>query len=154
MEIFGQNPKRIIEGYASRLAFLQGWPGLMRCPSSTLACMRACLSMRFLPPSHVACSYSEEFERCFMEHLKRAHPFSRIAANVVYNEYINDRNHVHMNSTKWLTLTEFVKHLGRTGQCKVEETPKGWFITLIHRDEMEVGQGFFSSLWGAWGRGG
>lgn len=74
-----------------------------------------------------------------MEHLKRAHPFSRIAANNVYNEYINDRNHVHMNSTKWLTLTEFVKHLGRTGQCKVEETPKGWFITLIQRDEMEVG---------------
>lgn len=35
--------------------------------------------------------YSEEFERTFMEHLKRAHPFSRIAANVVYNEYINDR---------------------------------------------------------------
>jgi hypothetical protein len=36
-----------------------------------------------------------------------------------------------MNSTRWLTLTEFVKHLGRTGQCKVEETEKGWFITLI-----------------------
>jgi hypothetical protein len=26
-----------------------------------------------------------------MEHLKRSHPYSRIAANVVYNEYINDR---------------------------------------------------------------
>ena len=26
-----------------------------------------------------------------MEHLKRAHPFSRIAANVVYNEYINEK---------------------------------------------------------------
>ena len=46
---------------------------------------------------------------------------------------------MHMNSTKWYTLTEFVKYLGRTGQCKVEETEKGWFITLIHRDEMEVG---------------
>ncbi|GAU14167.1 hypothetical protein TSUD_169930 [Trifolium subterraneum] len=39
-----------------------------------------------------------------------------------------------MNSTQWATLTEFVKHLGRTGQCKVEETPKGWFITYIDRD--------------------
>uniref|UniRef100_A0A383WDC4 DNA/RNA-binding protein Kin17 WH-like domain-containing protein n=1 Tax=Tetradesmus obliquus TaxID=3088 RepID=A0A383WDC4_TETOB len=39
-----------------------------------------------------------------------------------------------MNSTKWLTLTEFVKHLGRTGQCKVDETEKGWFITLIRVD--------------------
>lgn len=74
--------------------------------------------------------YSEEFERTFLEHLKRSHRFSRIAATVVYNEYISDRHHIHMNSTKWATLTEFVKYLGRTGKCKVEET-KGWFITYI-----------------------
>lgn len=78
--------------------------------------------------------FSEEFETTFLEHMKRSHRFSRIAATVVYNEYINDRHHVHMNSTKWLTLTEFVKYLGRTGKCKVEETPKGWFITYIDRD--------------------
>ncbi|KAG6620552.1 hypothetical protein I3842_Q061100 [Carya illinoinensis] len=39
-----------------------------------------------------------------------------------------------MNSTEWATLTDFVKYLGRTGKCKVEETPKGWFITYIDRD--------------------
>ncbi|KAL2922848.1 KIN17-like protein [Bienertia sinuspersici] len=78
--------------------------------------------------------FSEEFESTFLEHMKRSHRFSRIAATVVYNEYIADRHHVHMNSTKWVTLTEFVKHLGRTGKCKVEETPKGWFITYIDRD--------------------
>lgn len=39
-----------------------------------------------------------------------------------------------MNSTQWATLTEFVKYLGREGKCKVEETPKGWFITYIDRD--------------------
>lgn len=39
-----------------------------------------------------------------------------------------------MNSTEWATLTDFVKHLGRTGKCKVEETQKGWFITYIDRD--------------------
>ncbi|XP_054822717.1 KIN17-like protein [Prosopis cineraria] len=92
MQIFGQNPSRIVEGY------------------------------------------SEEFESSFLEHMKRSHRFSRIAATVVYNEYISDRHHVHMNSTRWLTLTEFVKYLGRTGKCKVEETPKGWFITYIDRD--------------------
>ncbi|KAK9154281.1 hypothetical protein Sjap_001761 [Stephania japonica] len=92
MEVFGQNPSRIVDGY------------------------------------------SEEFESSFMEHMKRSHRFSRVAATVVYNEYISDRHHVHMNSTQWATLTEFVKHLGRTGQCKVEETPKGWFITYIDRD--------------------
>ncbi|KAF3955649.1 hypothetical protein CMV_019150 [Castanea mollissima] len=92
MEVFGQNPTRIVEGY------------------------------------------SEEFERTFLDHMKRSHRFSRIAATVVYNEYINDRHHVHMNSTEWATLTEFVKYLGRTGKCKVDETPKGWFITYIDRD--------------------
>ncbi|CAI9096825.1 OLC1v1033050C1 [Oldenlandia corymbosa var. corymbosa] len=92
MEVFGQNPHRIVEGY------------------------------------------SEEFESAFLEHMKRSHRSSRVAATVVYNEYINDRHHVHMNSTQWATLTEFVKYLGRTGKCKVDETPKGWFITYIDRE--------------------
>ncbi|KAK9683286.1 hypothetical protein RND81_10G129000 [Saponaria officinalis] len=96
MEIFGQNPDRIVDGY------------------------------------------SEEFEELFLEHMRRSHRFSRIAATVVYNEYIADRHHVHMNSTKWLTLTEFVKYLGRTGKCKVEETAKGWFISYIDRDSETV----------------
>jgi DNA/RNA-binding protein KIN17 len=39
-----------------------------------------------------------------------------------------------MNSTQWATLTEFVKHLGRTGKCKVDETEKGWFVTYIDRE--------------------
>ncbi|CAK9136230.1 unnamed protein product [Ilex paraguariensis] len=92
MEVFGQNPNRIVDGY------------------------------------------SEEFENEFLEHMKRSHRFSRVAATVVYNEYIADRHHVHMNSTQWATLTEFVKYLGRMGKCKVDETPKGWFITYIDRD--------------------
>ena len=54
-----------------------------------------------------------------------------MAAKDVYNEFIADRHHVHMNSTKWLTLSEFVKYLGREGKCKVEETAKGWYMTLI-----------------------
>ena len=64
----------------------------------------------------------------------RRHPNVRIEAHKVYNEYIQDKHHIHMNSTKWLTLTEYVKYLGREGICKVEDTPKGWFIQLVHRD--------------------
>jgi len=56
----------------------------------------------------------------------------------VYNEYIADRHHVHMNSTNWLTLTDFVKHLGKTGQCRVDETEKGWFISVIQPDPAEA----------------
>ncbi|KAK1397354.1 DNA/RNA-binding protein Kin17, conserved region [Heracleum sosnowskyi] len=82
-------------------------------------------------PDGVIESFTEEFQTAFLEHVKRSHRFSRVAATVVYNDFITDRHHVHMNSTKWATLTDFVKHLGRTGKCKVEETIKGWFITYV-----------------------
>lgn len=52
-------------------------------------------------------------------------------ANNVYQELIQDKHHQHMNSTRWVTLTEFVKHLGRTGIARVDETEKGWFIAWI-----------------------
>ena len=36
-----------------------------------------------------------------------------------------------MNATRWVTLSEFVKHLGRTGVARVDETEKGWWIAWI-----------------------
>lgn len=63
-----------------------------------------------------------------------------------------------MNSTQWETLTDFTKWLGRKGNrfllwfwvrpapcptnlfgspaglCKVDETPKGWYIQYVDRD--------------------
>ncbi|KAK9817613.1 hypothetical protein WJX74_002787 [Apatococcus lobatus] len=85
-------------------------------------------------PDRVVQGYSEEFENTFMEHLRRSHPYSRVSAKNVYNEYIADRHHIHMNSTHWLTLTDFVQHLGQKGLCKVDQTPKGWFIVLVQKD--------------------
>jgi DNA/RNA-binding protein KIN17 len=52
-------------------------------------------------------------------------------ANVVYNEYIQDKLHIHMNATQWTTLSGFVQYLGRTGKCVVDETEKV-FIFLTH----------------------
>lgn len=52
-------------------------------------------------------------------------------ANRVYQEFIQDKNHLHMNATRWVTLTEFAKHLGRSGIARVDETDKGWFIAWI-----------------------
>ena len=53
-------------------------------------------------------------------------------ANQVYQELISDRNHLHLNATRWNSMTEFVKFLGREGICVVdEEENKGWFITWI-----------------------
>lgn len=36
-----------------------------------------------------------------------------------------------MNATKWPSLTEYAKHLGREGLCRVEETEKGLFVAWI-----------------------
>ncbi|OXB64340.1 hypothetical protein ASZ78_004973 [Callipepla squamata] len=58
----------------------------------------------------------------------------RVHNNIVYNEYISHREHIHMNATQWETLTDFTKWLGREGLCKVDETPKGWYIQYIDRD--------------------
>jgi len=60
-----------------------------------------------------------------MDLVKRRWRTKRVFANKVYNEYIQDRHHMHMNATQWRTLTEFVKYLGRTGKCEIDETPKG-----------------------------
>lgn len=55
----------------------------------------------------------------------------RVRANQVYQEFITDKHHTHMNSTRWVTLTEFVKYLGREGIVHADETEKGWFIAWI-----------------------
>ena len=52
----------------------------------------------------------------------------------MYKEYIADKHHVHMNSTMWATLTEFVQYLGKKGVCVVDETEKGWYMSWIDRD--------------------
>lgn len=56
-------------------------------------------------------------------------------ANKVYQEYIQERHHLHMNATRWVSLSEFVKHLGREGIAKVEEITDegqfGWYVSWI-----------------------
>ncbi|NWT21815.1 KIN17 protein, partial [Cardinalis cardinalis] len=78
--------------------------------------------------------FSEEFRRDFLELLRRRFGTRRVHNNVVYNEYISHREHIHMNATQWETLTDFTKWLGREGLCRVDETPKGWYIQYIDRD--------------------
>ena len=79
-------------------------------------------------------SFSEEFSKGYLSLLKRQFGTKRVMANNVYQEYIHDKDHIHMNATQWETLTDFVKWLGREGHCNVDETEKGWFVTYIDRD--------------------
>ncbi|GJJ14956.1 hypothetical protein Clacol_009226 [Clathrus columnatus] len=79
---------------------------------------------------HIA-DFSSQFQSEFVALLSRRFGTKRVFANRVYQEYIQDKSHLHMNSTRWVTLTEFVKHLGRCGIARVDETEKGWFLAWV-----------------------
>ncbi|OWZ00665.1 hypothetical protein PHMEG_00028098 [Phytophthora megakarya] len=89
-------------------------------------------------PNKFIGGYSELFEAAFLENLRRRHGTKRMRATYVYNEYISDKLHVHMNATQWNTLGGFVQYLGRTGKCVVDETEKGWHIQYIDRDPKAI----------------
>ncbi|TRY61390.1 hypothetical protein TCAL_13470 [Tigriopus californicus] len=68
-------------------------------------------------PNKFLSNYSVEFEKDFLYLLKRCHGTKRVKANKVYQSYIAEKDHIHMNATRWETLTGFVQYLGRTGKC-------------------------------------
>ncbi|KAJ2621780.1 hypothetical protein GGI26_003760, partial [Coemansia sp. RSA 1358] len=75
--------------------------------------------------------FSQEFEDAFLSILSRRYGTKKVLANQVYQEIVSDRQHLHMNATKWDTLSEFVMSLGRSGKCKVEEAERGWMVEWI-----------------------
>jgi DNA/RNA-binding protein KIN17 len=75
--------------------------------------------------------YSSQFQRDFLQLLRTAHGEKQVHMNHFYQEYIANKEHIHMNATKWPSLTEFAKYLGREGICRVEDTEKGLHIAWI-----------------------
>ncbi|KAI9845882.1 MAG: hypothetical protein M1838_001512 [Thelocarpon superellum] len=75
--------------------------------------------------------FSNQFQRDFLQLLRTAHGEKKVNINHFYQEYIANKEHVHMNATKWPSLTEYAKHLGREGICRVEETEKGILVAWI-----------------------
>lgn len=65
--------------------------------------------------------YSNQFLSDFLKLLRTGHGEKKINVNHFYQEYISNKEHVHMNATRWASLTEFAKYLGRGGICRVEE---------------------------------
>ncbi|KAM0558479.1 hypothetical protein ACHAPJ_004673 [Fusarium lateritium] len=64
-------------------------------------------------------NFSNEFQRDFLMLLRTGHG--------------EKQEHTHLNATKWPSLTEFAKHLGREGICRVEENEKGIHISWIDK---------------------
>jgi len=75
--------------------------------------------------------YSMQFQSEFVALLSRSCGTERVKANNIYQEYIRDKTHLHMNATRWVTLTGFVGHLAAAGIVKAEDTEKGLFISWI-----------------------
>lgn len=82
------------------------------------------------PRKHIS-DYSNQFQRDFLQLLRTAHGEKKVHVNHFYQEYISNKEHVHMNATRWPSLTEFAKHLGREGICRVEDNEKGLHVSWI-----------------------
>jgi len=101
-----------------------------KCHTASEAHLRQMLVVGEHAGRHIS-DFSVTFQSEFVSLLSRRFGTKRVRANQVYQEYISDKSHLHMNATRWVTLTEFVKHLGRSGIARVDETEKGWFIAWI-----------------------
>ncbi|TRX96227.1 hypothetical protein FHL15_002951 [Xylaria flabelliformis] len=82
------------------------------------------------PKRHIE-DFSKEFLKDFVQLLRTSHGTKPVLINHHYNVFISNKEHIHMNATKWPSLTEFAKYLGREGICRVEETDKGIQIAWI-----------------------
>lgn len=69
--------------------------------------------------------YSNQFLKDFIQLLRTSHGEKRIHINRFYQEYIANKSHIHMNSTKWHSLTNLAQYLGREGICRVDEEEPG-----------------------------
>lgn len=76
--------------------------------------------------------YSQEFLQDFVRQLRTSHGEKQVHINKFYNDFIANKDHIHMNATRWSSLTEFAKYLGREGICRVEDIEgKGIHISWI-----------------------
>ncbi|KAI1469721.1 domain of Kin17 curved DNA-binding protein-domain-containing protein [Daldinia caldariorum] len=75
--------------------------------------------------------FSNQFLKDFLQLLRTSHGEKQVQINHFYQNYIANKEHVHMNATKWHSLTEFAKYLGREGICRVEENEKGIHIAWV-----------------------
>ncbi|KAJ5385424.1 hypothetical protein N7517_003335 [Penicillium concentricum] len=101
-----------------------------KCHTMTEAHVRQMMIIGEDPRKHIR-EFSREFERTFLDTLRTTHGTKPINVNHFYNQIVADKQHIHMNSTEWKSLSQFAAYLGREGKCRVEETEKGLVIAWI-----------------------
>lgn len=101
-----------------------------KCHTQSESHVRQMLLIGEDPRKHIS-DYSNQFQRDFLQLLRTSHGEKSININHFYQEYISNKEHVHMNATRWPSLTEYAKFLGREGICRVEEGEKGLMVAWI-----------------------
>lgn len=82
--------------------------------------------------------YSSQFLHDFLQTLSVRFGTKRVLANTVYQEYIRDKSHIHMNATRWNSLTEFCYSLSKRSIVEIEDTQRGLFITWIDQSPAAI----------------
>ena len=47
-----------------------------------------------------------------------------VDSNLVYQEYIKDRHHIHLSATRWKSVAGFVRFLGQKGIAEIKKKKK------------------------------
>ncbi|QEU58565.1 Rts2 [Kluyveromyces lactis] len=63
--------------------------------------------------------YTVQFEKDFLRLLRLMHGEKKVEANKFYNEFIQDKDHVHMNATRFTSLARFIQHLSQEGKVRI-----------------------------------
>lgn len=66
--------------------------------------------------------YSDKFIKDFVSLLKKSHGSKMIGANRFYQEYIKNKDHIHLNSTKWRLLVHVISYMKDENILKVVES--------------------------------
>lgn len=85
-------------------------------------------------PDLIIDANSKEFTDTFMYILRTRYKFTKVLANTVYQEQIKDKEHIHLNGTRWTQLTDFAHWLGEQGLVEVDSSERGVMITYVDRD--------------------
>lgn len=64
--------------------------------------------------------FSNQFKSQFLSTLKTSHK-TYINANRFYNELISNKQHIHLNSTKWHSLSQFIKDMNSKGLINIKK---------------------------------
>ncbi|KAJ3393219.1 hypothetical protein HDU92_007914 [Lobulomyces angularis] len=76
-------------------------------------------------------SYSSQFLSAFTRLISSRYSQKPVLMNTIYQEYIQDKQHMHMNATRWSSFRDLANYMKKKGLCDYEDSDRGIIITWI-----------------------